>query len=325
MRNTLQKVLLGLSASLMLAPVHAQTGGSYPNQPISLLVGYAPGGSVDIVARAYAQRLGTLLGQSVVVDNRGGASGTIAAQAVVNARPNGYTLYFAASPTITITPAIQKVTFDPVKDFQPVAPVVSYTNVLLVNSQSPYQTLQDLIDDAKKNPGALTYGSAGVGASNHLSGEQLAEHAAVQLTHVPYKGNAPAMTDMLAGRITMLFDLNTTATNFVNSGHARALAVTSGKRNAMFPNTPTMSESGYPEFEFDGWLSVIGPAGMPANVVDTLYEATQKILGDPGFQAQMAASGYTLMHETPQQMSERIAREGEIFDALAERANLRQY
>lgn len=325
MRKSLNIALLGLSASLLIAPLHAQASSNYPNQPISLLVGYAPGGSVDIVARAYAQRLGTLLGQSIVVENRGGASGTIAAQAVVNARPDGYTLYFAASPTITITPAIQKVTFDPLKDFQPVAPVVSYTNVLLVNSNSPYQSLHDLVEGAKKAPGSLTYGSAGVGASNHLSGEQLAQHASVQLTHVPYKGNAPALTDLLAGRITMLFDLNTTAANRVKSGQVRALAVTSGSRNAMFPDTPTMKESGYPEFEFDGWLSVIGPADMPADVVDTLYEATQKVLGDPDFQEQMAASGYTIMHETPQEMSERIRHEGEIFDELAASANLRQY
>ena len=310
-----------LCAGAGSAPV---TGADFPTQPIRLMVGYAPGGSVDIVARVYAQRLGTILGQSVVVENRGGASGTIAAQAVVKAAPDGYTLYFVASPTVTITPALQKTAYDPIKDFQAIASVAIYTNVLLVNSGSPHKTVADVVKQARDQPGSVTYGSAGVGASNHLSGELLADKAGVKLTHVPYKGNAPAMTDLMAGRITLLFDLNTTAINQTKAGKVRALAVTSAERNPMFPEVPTMIESGYKDFEFNGWLGVLGPAGMSKLVVQTLATATQKILADPAFRAEMAASGYSIVESTPDALLARMAREGKMFTDLAQRANLRQ-
>lgn len=297
----------------------------YPDQPIRLLVGYSPGGSVDIVAREYAQHLGRLLGQSVVVENRGGASGTIAAQAVARSPADGYTLFFTASPTVTITPALQKTSFDPIKDFQSVASVVSYTNVLLINAQSPYQDIQALVSAAKSNPGKLTYGSAGVGASNHLSGELFEDNAHIELTHVPYKGNAPAQSDLVADRITMLFDLNTTAKSLVDSGRVRALAVTSGQRNPMFKDVPTMTEAGYPKFIFDGWLGILAPAGVPDDVVQALADATSKILANKQFRDQMQASGYTITESSPKELGERVAREGKQFEDLAERANLRQF
>ncbi|AOB39849.1 tripartite tricarboxylate transporter substrate binding protein [Bordetella parapertussis] len=299
--------------------------GGYPNQPIRLMVGYSPGGSVDIVAREYAQHLGRLLDQSVVVENRGGASGTIAAQAVARAPADGYTLFFTASPTVTITPALQKTPFDPVKDFQPVASVVSYTNVLLVNAQAPYQDIQALVAAAKADPGKLTYGSAGVGASNHLSGKLFEDNANIKLSHVPYKGNAPAQSDLIADRITMLFDLNTTAKSLVESGRVKALAVTSGQRNPMFKDVPTMAEAGYPNFIFDGWLGILAPAGTPEAVVKTLADATRKILADKAFSERMQASGYTITASSPQELGAIVAREGKQFQDLAERANLRQF
>ncbi|AOB26548.1 MULTISPECIES: Bug family tripartite tricarboxylate transporter substrate binding protein [Bordetella] len=298
---------------------------SYPNQPIRLMVGYSPGGSVDIVAREYAQHLGRLLNQSVVVENRGGASGTIAAQAVARAPADGYTLFFTASPTVTITPALQKTPFDPVKDFQPVASVVSYTNVLLVNAQAPYRDIQALVAAAKADPGKLTYGSAGVGASNHLSGKLFEDNADIKLSHVPYKGNAPAQSDLIADRITMLFDLNTTAKSLVESGRVKALAVTSGQRNPMFKDVPTMAEAGYPNFIFDGWLGILAPAGVPDAVVKTLADATRKILADKAFSDRMQASGYTITASSPQELGATVAREGKQFQDLAERANLRQF
>jgi tripartite-type tricarboxylate transporter receptor subunit TctC len=265
-----------------------------------------------------------LLNQSVAVENRGGASGTIAGMAVVNSAPDGYTLYFVASPSVTVTPAIQKTPFDPIKDFQPVASVVSYTNVLLVNAQSPYKNVRDLVADARANPGKLTYGSSGVGSSNHLSGELLAENTGTKLTHVPYKGNAPAMVDLLANRISILFDLNTTAKAQVDMGQVKALGVTSGVRNPMFPGVPTMVESGYPKFIFDGWLGILAPAKTPAAVTQALSKATGQILANPQFREKMLASGYTIVESTPAQLGARIASEGKQFRELAERNNLRQ-
>lgn len=314
----------GLCVMLLAGAGGASARADFPTQPIRLMVGYEAGGSVDIVARVYAQRLGALLGQSVIVDNRGGASGMIAARVVAKAVPNGYTLYFVASPTVTITPALQKTGYDPIKDFQAIASVVNYTNVMLVNSGSPYKTVADVVKQAREQPGSVTYGSAGVGSSNHLSGELLADKAGVKLTHVPYKGNAPAMVDLMADRITLLFDLNTTAINQIKGGKMRALAVTSAERNPMFPEVPTMIETGYKDFEFSGWLGVLGPAGMSKLVVQTLATATQKILADPAFRAEMAASGYSISESTPDALLTRMAREGKMFRDLAQRANLRQ-
>ncbi len=299
-------------------------GADFPTQPIRLMVGYPAGGSVDIVARVYAQRLITILSQPVVVENRGGASGAIAAQAVAKAAPDGYTLYFVASPTVTLTPAMQKTAYDPIKDFQAIASVVNYALVLLVNSGSPYKTVADVVKQAREQPGSVTYGSSGVGASNHLSGELLADKAGVKLTHVPYKGNAPATTDLIAGRITFLFDTINTAINQIKGGKVRALAVSSAERNPMFPEVPTMIESGYKDLEFTGWLGVLGPAGMSKLVVQTLATATQKILADPAFRAGMAVSGYSILESTPDELLARMAREGKMFTDLVQRANLRQ-
>ena len=323
MKNSILKCLLASIAVAGLA-MPARAADAFPTQPIRLLVGYAPGGSVDIVARSYARRLAELLGQSVVVDNRGGASGSVAAQAVAKAPPNGYTLYFVASPTVTITPALQKTPFDPIKDFQPIGLVATYTNVLLVNNESRYQSVADLVRQARANPGSVTYGSSGRGSSNHLSGELLAEKAHVKLTHVPYKGNAPALVDLMAGRISLLFDLNTTAINQVTGGKMRALAVTSAERNPMFPDVPTMMEAGFKDFEFSGWLGVLGPAGLPKSVADTLVDANRKILADPAFRKEMAASGYGIPQSTPEGLAARIESEGRMFVELAKRANLAQ-
>src|SRR5690625_503684 len=316
---------LAVVALISALPISwAAAKGDYPTQPIRLLVGYAPGGSVDIVAREYAQHLSKLVGQSVVVENRGGASGTIAGQTVARAKPDGHTLFFTASPTVTVTPAIQETPFDPIADFQPISSVVTYTNVLLVNANSPYSTMQDLVEDAKANPGQLTYGSSGVGASNHLTGELLQDNAEVELTHIPYKGNAPAQADLIADRITMLFDLNTTAKAQVDGGKVKALAVTSGTRNPMFKDVPTMVEAGYPDYVFDGWLGLLAPSDVSEDVVKTLSEATNKIVNDKDFRARMEDSGYTLIESSPEQLPARIAEEGEQFRDLAERANLRQ-
>ena len=316
---------LAVVALISALPISwAAAKGDYPTQPIRLLVGYAPGGSVDIVAREYAQHLSKLVGQSVVVENRGGASGTIAGQTVARAKPDGHTLFFTASPTVTVTPAIQETPFDPIADFQPISSVVTYTNVLLVNANSPYSTMQDLVEDAKANPGQLTYGSSGVGASNHLTGELLQDNAEVELTHIPYKGNAPAQADLIADRITMLFDLNTTAKAQVDGGKVKALAVTSGTRNPMFKDVPTMVEAGYPDYVFDGWLGLLAPSDVSEDVVKTLSEATNKIVNDKDFRVRMEDSGYTLIESSPEQLAARIAEEGEQFRDLAERANLRQ-
>lgn len=322
----MRRFLAAVSAVIVAfasASVAAEPSTGFPNQPVKLLVGYAAGGSVDIVAPSYARRLSELLGASVVIENRGGAGGGVAAQAVARSAPNGYTLYFAASPTFTILPAIQKAGFDPGSDFQPVGVVANYTNVLMVAADSPYRSVADLVAAAKANRGALSYGSAGNGASNHFSGLMLSEFAGVELLHVPFKGNAPAISEVMAGRLTMLFDLSSTAISQIKGGRLRALAVTSRERNPAFPDVPTMIESGYKDFEFSGWLGVLAPAGLPPGVLSRLVDANRRIVADPAFRAEMLDSGYEMARATEDAMPQRIVREGRMFTAMAKRLNVK--
>jgi len=222
----------------------AASAQQLPN-PIKLIVGYSAGGPVDQSARLLAPALAKELGVSVIVENKAGANATMAGDAVARAKPDGAMLWFAASPTITISPNVmKKMPFDPAKDLLPVAPVLSYYNVLVINKDLPYQKLSDLIQYAKANPHKVTYGSAGMGGSNHLSGELFADRSGTKLSHIPYKGNAPAMTDVIAGQLTMMFDIIGSARTYISGGKVRALAVTSPQRNPSLPNVPTMAESG---------------------------------------------------------------------------------
>ncbi len=289
---------------------------SYPSRPVELVLGYAAGGSADFVARAYAERLSKELGQSVVVINQGGASGAIAGERVSRAAPDGHTLNFVASPTMTLTPLVTKVPFDPIKDFQPVAPVVGYAQVLLVSAQSPFESLADLVNHAKKHPGELIFGSSGVGSLSFMAGKFLESKASIELTHVPYKGNGPALADVIGGHIAFLFDLPTTAIAQIKGGRVRALAVTSSSRNPMLPDVPTMKESGYPDFELTAWLGVLGPAKLPEKVLTKLVRASDRVTQEPTFRALMKESGYELFSESPEELRQRIAREHQVFERL---------
>src|SRR5437868_6694821 len=206
-----------MMAGMLLALVQGTAmADNYPVRPVKLIVGYAPGGPVDTAARIYADYMGRTLKQPVVVDNRAGASGAIAADLTAKATPDGYTLYFVASPTMTMTPLIQKsVNFNPNKDFSYIGLITDYTNVLLINKDFPAKNVSELVDYARKHPDGVSFGSAGVGASNHLSAELLAQMSGVKMLHVPYKGNAPAMADVMSGKVTFMFDITGTALGHV--------------------------------------------------------------------------------------------------------------
>ena len=295
-----------LFSPLMLC---AQTAAS-SGQTVRLVVGYSAGGPVDSVARLFAPLLSRELGQTVVVENRPGAGGAMGGDAVARAQPNGLLLYFAASPTMTITPHILKsMPFDVAKDLVPIAPILSYANVLVVNKDQPFNTVPELVNYAKTNPGKLAYGSAGMGASNHLSGELFALRTGTTLTHVPYKGNAPAMTDVIGGQINMMFDIVGSARNYVTSGRVRPIAVTSRERNVSMPDVPTMQEAGIPDYEVGGWFGLYGPAKLPAALVARLNEATRKALANEDFKNKLLDQGYDLWIGSPQTLAERAARE----------------
>ena len=293
---------------LLLAPLAllAQPAG----QTVRLVVGYAPGGPVDAAARLFAPALSRELGQPVVVENKPGAGGAMGGDMVAKAAPNGLLLFFAASPTMTISPHILKaMAFDTAKDVTPIAPLVSYTNVLVVNKDQPFKTVPELVAYAKANPGKVAYGSAGMGASNHLSGELFALRTGATLNHVPYKGNAPAMTDVIGGQINMMFDIIGSARNYVASNRVRAVAVTSRERNASMPDVPSMREVGIADYDVGGWYALYGPAKMPADLVARLNDATRKALAGDELKNKLIEQGYDIWTGSPQLVSERAARE----------------
>ncbi|MEO6291623.1 MAG: tripartite tricarboxylate transporter substrate binding protein [Burkholderiaceae bacterium] len=297
--------LLGLTPLAALAQNPSTAG-----QVVKLVVGYAAGGPVDAAARLFAPALARELGQTVVVDNRPGAGGAMGGDAVAKAAPNGLLFFFAASPTITISPHILKaMPFDPARDLTPVAPILSYYNVLVVNKSQPFKTVPELVAYAKANPGKVSYGSAGMGASNHLSGELFAVRTGTQLVHVPYKGNAPAMTDVIGGQINMMFDIVGSARNYIGSGRVHAVAVTSRERNASLPDVPTMREAGIADYEVGGWYGLYGPAKLPADIVARVNEATRKALAREDLKNKLIEQGYDLWTGSPQMLAERAARE----------------
>lgn len=279
-------------------------------QAVRLVVGYAAGGPVDQGARMIAPYLARELGTTVLVENRPGANATTAGDSVAKAGPDGSLLWFAASPTVTISPNVMaKMPFDPVKDLTPVAPVLSYYNVLVINKDLPFKSLRELVDYAKANPGKVTYGSAGVGGSNHLSGELLAARTGTRMLHVPYKGNAPAMTDVIGGQLTMMFDIVSTARNFIGSEKVRAIAVTSPTRNPSLPQVPTMTESGIPDYEVGGWYAVYGPAQLPKPLAARYTQAFANALKDAELKARLEAAGYELWTGGPEVVDARAKKE----------------
>jgi tripartite-type tricarboxylate transporter receptor subunit TctC len=307
-RRTAVSLVLGL---LALTPLASLAQAPAPVGPVvKLVVGYAAGGPVDAAARLFAPALARELGQPVVVENRPGAGGAMGGDSVAKAAPNGLLFFFAASPTVTISPHILKsMPFDPAKDLTAVAPILSYYNVLVANKTQTFKTVPELVSYAKANPGKVSYGSAGMGASNHLSGELFALRTSTQLVHVPYKGNAPAMTDVIGGQISMMFDIIGSARNYISSGRVLPLAVTSRERNPSLPDVPTMGEVGIADYDVGGWYGLYGPARLPADIVARFNEATRKALASDDLKNKLIEQGYELWTGTPQLLSERAARE----------------
>lgn len=306
-RFSRRSLMAGLLASAALA---ATPAGAQSTQTVRLVVGYAAGGPVDAAARLFAPAFSRELGMPVIVENRPGAGGVMGGDSVVRAEPNGLMLFFAASPTMTISPHIlKKMAFDPAKDLRPIAPILSYANVLVAGKDQPFKNVKELLAYARANPGKLTYGSAGVGASNHLSGELFARRTGIDLNHIPYKGNAPAMTDVIGGQINMMFDIIGSARNYVASGRVRAVAVTSRERNPSMPDVPTMREEGIADYEVGGWYGLYGPAKLPASIVTRYNEATRKALAQAELRDKLVEQGYDLWLGSPQTLSDRAAKE----------------
>ena len=309
-------------AAAALALVTGQAAAQMTT-PVRLVVGYAAGGPVDSTARLFAPVFARELGTQVIVENRPGASGNVAGASVAKAAPDGLTLFFAASPTITISPNIyKKMPFDPASDLTPIAPLLTYANVLVVNKDLPFKNVADLLAYAKANPGKLGYGSAGTGASNHLSGELLAAQSQTQLMHVPYKGNAPAMTDVIGGQIGMMFDIVSTARGYVAGGRVRALAVTSRERNSALPDVPTMRESGLANFEVVGWYGLYAPPKLPPALATRYAEAARKALASDELKVLWTDQGYDRWPGTAETMAAQASRERAMWGTVTKGINV---
>jgi tripartite-type tricarboxylate transporter receptor subunit TctC len=303
----------GLRRALLAAALACAAGVLHAQQvppAVRLVVGYAAGGPVDQAARMIAPVLARELGATVLVENKPGANATTAGDGVARGSPDGSLLWFAASPTVTISPNVMaKMPFEPARDLTPVAPILSYYNVLVINKDLPFRTLRDVVDYAKANPGKVSYGSAGVGGSNHLSGELLAARTGAKMLHVPYKGNAPAMTDVIGGQLTMMFDIISTARNYITGEKVRAIAVTSPARNPSLPQVPTMTEAGIPDYEVGGWYAVYGPAQLPRALAARYTQAFAHALKDPDLKARLEAAGYELWSGGPEVVEARAKKE----------------
>jgi tripartite-type tricarboxylate transporter receptor subunit TctC len=278
-------LLLSLAAATAALAGPAQAD-AWPSRPIKWIVPFPPGGPTDIFSRAVAQQLQAALGQPVVVENRGGAGGGVGMQALAKAAPDGYTIGLSTTGTHAINPALYgaKLGYDPVKDFTPLTLAVSYVNMLVIHGSHPARSLNELVEYARANPGKVTFGSAGNGSSNHLSGEVLKLLTGTQMQHVPYRGSALAMNDTIAGQITFMFDILNVAIPQSRSGRVRALAVTSSKRSPYLPEVPTMEEAGVPGYSAAGsdlWFGIMAPAGLPRPVADKLQAELVKVLRSP--------------------------------------------
>ncbi|MDH1673482.1 Bug family tripartite tricarboxylate transporter substrate binding protein [Comamonas aquatica] len=278
----------------------AQDG--YPNKPLTMVVPFSAGGTTDILARIVGQALGQELGQTIIIENKPGAGGNIGAQQAARAKADGYTLFMGTVGTHAINQALyKKLPYDPIKDFTPLSRVANVPNLLVAHPSRPYKTVKEMIEYGKKHPNEITYGSPGSGASPHVSGALFQSMTGVELTHVPYKGSAPAISDLLGNQIAVMFDNMPSAIQHVRSGKLRPIAVTTAKRSPELPDVPTIAEAGVPGYEATSWFGLWSVAGTPQPVLDKLHASLTKVLKDPAVSKKIADQGGEVVIETPAQ------------------------
>jgi len=297
--------------------------GDYPDRPIRIVVPYSAGGTNDILTRLVGAKLQAAWGQPVVVDIRTGAGGNVGADQVAKAEPDGYTLLVTASPPLSINASLYRdLPFDPQRDFAPVSLFVEVPNLLEVNPRLPVRTVAELVAYAKARPGKLNFASQGNGTTSHLAGELLRIKAGIDITHVPYRGTAPALNDLVAGNVDLMFDNLVSSLPLVRAGSLRALAVGSAARSAALPDVPTLIESGLPDFETTAWFAMVAPAGTPRAIVARLSAAAAAALHEPDVAARLRDLGATTVASTPDALGARIASEIARWGAVIKAANI---
>lgn len=309
-----------LLVTLALSGGAFAASAAFPDKPVTLVIPYPPGGAVDVMGRVIARGLESQLGQPVVVDNKPGAGTVLAAGALARAPADGYTLLLSGNTTFTVNPALRaNLPYDPLTSFESIGNVGYSTLVLLANKDYKPNRLAEVISDAKARPGALSYASFGSGTTAHLAGEMLKQQAGVDMVHVPYKGSAPAMTDLLGGRVEMSIDTTVAAAPQIAAGKLKAIAVTNAKRSATMPSVPTFAEAGIRGFDMSPWIAVVTPKGLPPPVAKTLAAALSRTLALPEIRAQLEKAGITVDPAPPTAYQQRVERELPQLRALVAR------
>ena len=312
------------AAGLLPAAAMAQPDANWPSKPIKWVVPFPPGGAMDVIARTLGEKAGRTLGQPFVIENRPGAGGNIGADAVAKSPADGYTIMITSIGMATNKALYPRLSYDPVKDFAPISLLAIVPTVLVVNTaKTTDKSVADVIAHAKRDPGKLTYASAGNGTSIHLAGEVFASMAGLNLLHVPYKGSGPAVTDMLGGQVDLMFDSITSARPHILSGKLRALGVTSAKRSATLPGVPTIAEAGVPGYEVSPWFAVFAPAGTPAAIVNKINAALIDAMKQPDTVAKFETIGAEPIGTTPQQLATHLDKELARWGALIKERNIR--
>jgi tripartite-type tricarboxylate transporter receptor subunit TctC len=323
MKKSNIKHLLSCVFGLTSLIVSGTSFAAYPEKPITLVVPYPPGGATDTVARKIQESMSKALGQPVLVENRAGAGTAIGATAVAKSAPDGYTLLISSNTTFTVNPALKsKLPFDPVKDFEGVGVIGTSPLVLIANPKLPANNLSELITFAKNQPGKLSFGSFGNGTTAHIAGEMLNVMAGVNIVHVPYKGSAPAMTDLIGGQIPLTFDTNVASMPMIAAGKVKPIAVTSLQRYPQLPNVPTIAESGYPGFEMVPWIVVVAPKGLSTDIQRKLSVALEDTLKNKDINAELVKIGVEVRFEPGSSYAARVAKELPLLKEYVKKANI---
>ena len=320
-RKMLLSALVCAAGVAAFAPAFAQD--KFPSKPITLVIPFLPGGATDVLGRLIGKKLGDKLGQSVVIDNRAGAGTVIGATYVAKAAPDGYTLLLSSGTTFTVNPAVRaKLPYDPVKSFEPIGIAGRTGLILLANKEVPVNDVQQFVAAAKAAPEKYSYGSYGAGTTSQFAGEMFLHAAGVKVQHVPYKGSAPAMVDLMGGQIPFTVDTVSAAIPQLKDGKIKAIAVTSAKRSPLLPKVPTLIESGYPGVEMDTWLALMAPAGLPSGVKSNLELALAQVVSDPEMRDKLLANGFEPAYAPAKAVSALIEKELPLMRAVAQRAGI---
>jgi tripartite-type tricarboxylate transporter receptor subunit TctC len=298
-------------------------GDDYPSRPIRLIVPYAPGGGADSVARVVAKRVSETIGQPMVIENRGGAGSIIGTEMVAKAEGDGYTLLLGQSGPISINPAVYRdLRYDPIKDLAPVTMTTAYPYILVVNARRPVTSLQELVALVKSKPGSMNYGTTGIGAANHLVTELFSSKAGLKMTHIPYRGTALAVADLIGGRVDVVFADPISVLSHMQAGTLRALAVTSKERSPVVPDVPTIAESGFPGFDAIAWHGILAPMGTPPNIIKRLRTEIVSALQHPETKALLTNQAMQTVGNTPEEFAAFIKQDIAIWKAVAKEADV---